>query len=70
VAAERGLLKKLEGGCQLPFGINIQPDGDQWRLEVFLAGFGDDPLRMTMEGSDLDVLVNECWEVISEYRGD
>lgn len=70
VAAERALLEKLEGGCQLPFGINIQPVDDRWRLEVFLSGFGDEPLRMTLEGSDLDTLVNECWELISEYRGD
>ena len=70
VAAERSLLKKLEGGCQLPFGINIQSDGDQWRLEVFLSGYGSEPLRVTLEGPDLDSLVTECWEMISEYRGD
>jgi hydroxymethylbilane synthase len=70
VAAERGLLRRLEGGCQLPFGINIQPTVDGWRLEVFLAGSEDEPLRVTLEGSDLDVLVSECWEMISEYRGD
>jgi len=70
VAAERDLLQRLEGGCQLPFGINIQPDGDGWRLEVFLSGSGDEPLRLTLEGSDLDVLVSECWEMISEYQGD
>ncbi len=69
VAAERDLLQRLEGGCQLPFGINIQPDGDQWHLEVFLAGSGDEPLRLTVEGSDLDTLVAECWEMIGEYRG-
>ena len=70
VAAERQLLKRLEGGCQLPFGINIQPATEEWCLEVFLAGSRDEPLRLTLEGSDLDALVNECWEMISEYRGD
>jgi hydroxymethylbilane synthase len=69
VAAERDLLRRLEGGCQLPFGINIQPIEDEWRLEVFLAGSGNEPLRLTLEGSDLDTLVAECWEMISEYRG-
>jgi porphobilinogen deaminase len=68
VAAERDLLKRLEGGCQLPFGINIQPVGREWRLEVFLAGTGDGPLRVTLEGSDLDALAAEGWEMISEYR--
>ena len=43
--------------------------GDQWRLEVFLSGYGSEPLRVTLEGPDLDSLVSECWEMISEYRG-
>ena len=70
VAAERDLLQRLEGGCQLPFGINIQPVEGGWRLESFLSGFGDEPQRLTVEGSDLDTVVSECWEMISEYRGD
>ncbi|MEN8006471.1 MAG: hydroxymethylbilane synthase [Candidatus Krumholzibacteriota bacterium] len=69
VAAERDLLQRLEGGCQLPFGINIQPVEGEWRLETFLSGSGDEPLRLTLEGSDLDALVAECWEMICEYRG-
>ena len=70
VAAERGLLQKLEGGCQLPFGVNIQPVDGGWCLESFLSGYGDEPQRLTIEGSDLDTVVSECWEMISEYRGD
>ena len=70
VAAERDLLKRLEGGCQLPFGINIQPTEGDWRLEVFLSGSREEALRVTLEGGDLDALVAECWEMISEYRGD
>ena len=70
VAAERDLLQRLEGGCQLPFGINIQSVEGGWRLESFLSGFGDEPQRLTVEGSDLDTVVFECWEMISEYRGD
>ena len=70
VAAERDLLQRLEGGCQLPFGINIQPVDGGWLLESFLSGYGDEPQRLTLEGSDLDSVVSECWEMISEYRGD
>lgn len=70
VAAERDLLQRLEGGCQLPFGINIQPVDGGWILESFLSGYGDKPQRLTLEGSDLDAVVSECWEMISEYRED
>ena len=70
VAAERELLQKLEGGCQLPFGINIQPNDGEWKLEMFLAGSRPEPLRVTLEGENLDTLTRECWEMISEYRGD
>jgi len=68
VAAERDLLKRLEGGCQLPFGINIRPAGDAWQLEVFLSGYGDQPLRLSLEGADLEALVAEAWSRISAYR--
>jgi hydroxymethylbilane synthase len=70
VAAERDLLQRLEGGCQLPFGINIQRTDGDWKMEVFLSGSREEPLRVTLEGTDLDALVSECWEMISEYRGD
>ena len=38
--------------------------------DVWLHRDGDEPLRLTLEGSDLDALAAECWEMISEYRGD
>ena len=34
VAAERSLLKRLDGGCQLPFGVNIRSDEGEWKLEL------------------------------------
>ena len=42
VAAERGLLNKLDGGCHLPFGVNIQGSGTNWHLEAF---WGDDDIN-------------------------
>lgn len=70
VIAERVLLKKLEGGCQLPFGIHIQPLDGRWKLESFLAGTvaSTEPLRLTLEGSDLDALTAAAWDRISAYR--
>ena len=68
VAAERDLLQRLEGGCQLPFGINIQPDGDGWRLESFLAGTENAPLWISLAGEDLDALVTETWNLLNDYR--
>ena len=71
VAAERELLQKLEGGCQLPFGINIKPADGAWKLECFLAEADDsrEPLRLSKEGTDLDALKAETWSDIQAYRG-
>lgn len=70
VAAERYLLNQLDGGCHLPFGVNIKGAGVDWKLEVFL---GDDditrePLRFTLEGNDPDTLSAEAWQRISTYK--
>ena len=72
VAAERELLQKLEGGCQLPFGINIEPAEGGWKLECFLAEVDATrkPLRLSRKGSDLDALKAEAWSEIQAYRGD
>lgn len=37
VAAERGFLARLEGGCQVPIGAHAVLDGDQLRLEGLVA---------------------------------
>lgn len=71
VAAERDILKRLEGGCQLPFGINIVPRSDGWRLGVFLAD-GDDaartPLVFHLEHECLESLTAQAWDRICDYR--
>ena len=62
VAAERDLLEKLDGGCQLPFGVNISAAGDAFRLECFwqdkeaLA----QPLRFTLDGDDPTALAEQA----------
>jgi hydroxymethylbilane synthase len=70
VAAERTLLQRLDGGCQLPFGVNVQKDGDGWRLETFLAASPTDPepVRFTLTGDDPAALAEEAWERLRPHR--
>ena len=70
VAAERLLLERLDGGCQLPFGVNIQPAGSRWRLEAFLAAHAQDtrPVRFTLEGDDPAALGEEAWQRLRPHR--
>lgn len=72
VAVERDLLERLEGGCQLPFGVNVRAEGDTWRLEAFLAKAADDPspLRFTLEGPDPVALGEEAWSRLGPHRKD
>ena len=72
VAAERTLLQRLDGGCQLPFGVNVQKDGEGWRLETFLASSPTDPepVRFTLTGDDPAALADEAWERLRPHRED
>lgn len=71
VRAERNLLCRLEGGCQLPFGVNITGGGSHWKLEAFLARDIDDaaPLRLSLTGSDPDLLAESAWPKLASHRG-
>lgn len=70
VAVERDLLNRLDGGCQLPFGINVVEEGGAWRLEAFLADGPTDPsaLRLSLKGNDPESLADEAWAALSEKR--
>jgi hydroxymethylbilane synthase len=70
VAAERSLLRRLDGGCQLPFGVNIRSDEGQWKLELFLStdDLGGSPLRLSLAGGSPDSLAEEAWQKIQEHR--
>jgi hydroxymethylbilane synthase len=71
VRAERNLLCRLEGGCQLPFGVNITGGGSAWKLEAFLALDAADaaPLRLSLTGSDPDALAETAWPKLASHRG-
>ena len=72
VAVERTLLERLDGGCQLPFGVNMRADGDGWCLEAFLAAGPTDPapLRFTLKGDDAVALGEEAWDRLGPHRED
>ena len=66
VAAERQLLKRLEGGCQLPFGVNILKQESGWRLEAFLTSSPADesPRRLSLAGPDPSSLAEQAWQLL------
>ena len=70
VAAERNLLNRLDGGCHLPFGVNIQGSGDSWQLEAFYSDndVNRAPLRFSMQGGDPADMADLAWDRISAYR--
>lgn len=70
VAAERRLLNQLDGGCHLPFGLNIQGAGDSWRLECFYSEMDSDrePLKFGFDGDDPEAMADEAWARITAYR--
>lgn len=69
VAAERSLLQRLDGGCQLPFGVNVRRDGD-WKLELFLAEDADGAgaLRLSLSGDSPEAVAEAAWTKIQEHR--
>jgi hydroxymethylbilane synthase len=70
VAAERLLLNRLDGGCQLPFGANVRKEEESWLLEAFLArDLESDPLKVYAQDTDLEELTEAAWEEIQRYRG-
>lgn len=70
VAAERLILNRLDGGCRLPFGINIAEVDGTWRLEVFLADGPQDnaPLRISLQGDEPEALAEEAWNTLNRKR--
>ena len=71
VAAERELLTRLDGGCQLPFGVNVRRQGETWHLEAFLADQVDsEPLRLSLQADTVEAVTAAAWDEIRKYRND
>ncbi|PID81450.1 hydroxymethylbilane synthase [bacterium DOLJORAL78_65_58] len=70
VTAERVLLERLDGGCRLPFGVNVRRSDDGWKLEAFLADSPTDtaPLRLSLTGDSPEDLVEEAWKPLRHKR--
>jgi hydroxymethylbilane synthase len=70
VAAERILLNRLDGGCQLPFGVNLRREDDAWQLEAFLADSPTDaePLRISLSAATCEEAAELAWARIQEHR--
>jgi len=59
VAAERGFLTGLDGGCQVPIAAWSQLEGQSVTLTGFVAGVnGENPIRLSATGS-----VDTAWEL-------
>lgn len=53
--AERAFLRQLEGGCQVPIGVNTTIDGDQLELVGMVASLdGQTLIRETVSGTRAD----------------
>ena len=71
VAVERALLERLDGGCQLPFGVNVRRLGDGFRLSAFWSprdGVGA-PLHLRLDGPDPEALGDEALRRIRAREG-
>jgi hydroxymethylbilane synthase len=62
--AERAVLQGLGGGCSMPLGVRVQPDGnDGYELRAALYGRSGSPALGVFhdgQGTDLDALVAEA----------
>ncbi len=70
VKAERRLLELLDGGCQLPFGVNVRLFGEGYRLVVFWCDVDDccAPLRFQLDGPNPMMLADEAFGIIREQQ--
>lgn len=52
--AERRILNALEGGCQLPLGVNIRRRGEGYHLHLFLGSMNKEvePVYFELEGEN------------------
>lgn len=65
IEAERRLLARLEGGCRLPFGVNVRIENGNYRLSAFWMGENRDALRIDLAGRDPFALADETFDRIS-----
>ena len=64
IEAERSLLTKLEGGCSLPFGVNVHVENDTYHLHAFWKGEKSEALRIELAGRDPLSLADQAFNQI------
>lgn len=67
--AERAILARAEGGCQLPFGAWCEVEeggGDALRLRAVLGGEDGTIERAEGRGRDPDALADEVWQMLQQ----
>ncbi|MBU1778034.1 MAG: hypothetical protein KJ899_15520 [Gammaproteobacteria bacterium] len=69
IEAERRLLTRMEGGCGLPFGVNVRMENRAYRLSAFWKGENSDPLRIDLTGRDPVALADEAFDRIRITAG-
>ena len=62
VHGERHILNRLQGGCQLPFGVHIGPADEAFQLHLFLGSAQGkrEPLCFSLRGSSPQGLVEQA----------
>jgi hydroxymethylbilane synthase len=72
VRIERDLLLRIDGGCQMPFGVHVQSlDNGEFRLDLFYQASQDEttePLVLALEGADPEALAAEAWTMLAPLR--
>lgn len=71
VASERGLLARLEGGCQLPLGASSLDDGGRVRLRVFFGGSSEyaGSVNAAFEAESPEQAVDMAFAAITDGKG-
>ena len=71
VHAERTLLARLEGGCELAFGAwCTNPDGGEDATMVAMVERDGEVLSAAARGAEAAELADELWTVLGGARGD
>ena len=63
VIAERGLMARLEGGCQLALGAHATREQNGWRLQVWYERFFE------VQGSNSDAVIEQAMQEIKRGKG-
>lgn len=66
IHVERTVLNRLNGGCQLPLGVNVIKSGDEYSAHIAVAATWDAPLnKFHIRSRDIDVMTEMILERIS-----